>query len=181
MQETLCPRIQGRERRRLSFRSAVPGSYVVWARPDFIPEPSNGGWSLVGFNDVDTLAADVTYTFALRTHSPALGVPYTQVPETQFGVNHVHIVCPEHCGAQSSFTVPVPDLEGAATFSTPGDDLWTAFVDDFSYDIDYASAAAPTTADGCKNGEWQAFALFKNQGDCVSYVATDGRNPPGGP
>jgi hypothetical protein len=33
------------------------------------------------------------------------------------------------------------------------------------------------TADDCKNGGWQTFANgFKNQGDCVSFVATGGRN-----
>lgn len=32
--------------------------------------------------------------------------------------------------------------------------------------------------DFCKNGGWQTFGVFRNQGDCVSYFATDGRNPP---
>jgi hypothetical protein len=30
----------------------------------------------------------------------------------------------------------------------------------------------------CKKGGWVDFGVFKNQGDCVSYFATDGRNPP---
>jgi ephrin receptor-like protein len=43
----------------------------------------------------------------------------------------------------------------------------------------------PTTIDQCKDGGWQQLAdangtPFKNQGDCVSYVATDGRNPANG-
>ncbi len=33
----------------------------------------------------------------------------------------------------------------------------------------------------CKNGGWQTFGVFKNQGDCVSFVATGGKNPPSGP
>jgi FG-GAP repeat protein len=37
----------------------------------------------------------------------------------------------------------------------------------------------PTSADQCKDGGWKSFGVFKNQGDCVSYVATDGGNPPG--
>jgi hypothetical protein len=37
----------------------------------------------------------------------------------------------------------------------------------------------PTTKDQCKNGGWQTFGVFKNQGDCVSFVATGGRNQPG--
>jgi len=39
----------------------------------------------------------------------------------------------------------------------------------------------PTTADQCKHGGWQGLTdsngtLFKNQGDCVSFVATQGTN-----
>jgi len=42
--------------------------------------------------------------------------------------------------------------------------------------------AAPTTKADCKNGGWQNYPElgFKNQGDCVSYVATGGKNPPAG-
>jgi hypothetical protein len=36
----------------------------------------------------------------------------------------------------------------------------------------------PTTKDQCKNGGWQSYGVFKNQGDCVSFVATGGKNPP---
>lgn len=38
----------------------------------------------------------------------------------------------------------------------------------------------PTSKDQCKNGGWHAYGVFKNQGDCVSYVATQGKNPPSG-
>jgi hypothetical protein len=42
--------------------------------------------------------------------------------------------------------------------------------------------ATPTTKDQCKNGGWKTFTSpsFKNQGDCVSFVATHGKNPPSG-
>jgi hypothetical protein len=44
------------------------------------------------------------------------------------------------------------------------------------------AAAGPTTKDQCKNGGWQTFTspAFKNQGDCVSFVATHGKNAPNG-
>ena len=35
----------------------------------------------------------------------------------------------------------------------------------------------PTTQDQCKNGGWKTYGVFKNQGDCVSFVATNGKNP----
>jgi hypothetical protein len=40
----------------------------------------------------------------------------------------------------------------------------------------------PTDKDQCKNGGWMKFnnPAFKNQGDCVSFVATGGRNPGNG-
>jgi len=36
----------------------------------------------------------------------------------------------------------------------------------------------PTTTAQCLNGGWQTFKVVKNQGDCVSFVATKGKNPP---
>jgi len=36
----------------------------------------------------------------------------------------------------------------------------------------------PSSKDQCKNGGWRTFGVFKNQGDCVSFVATAGTNPP---
>jgi hypothetical protein len=43
----------------------------------------------------------------------------------------------------------------------------------------------PTDKDECKNGGWETFVnvntgeqIFKNQGDCVSFVATKGKNLP---
>jgi hypothetical protein len=36
----------------------------------------------------------------------------------------------------------------------------------------------PTSKDQCENGGWRTYGVFKNQGDCVSFVATGGKNPP---
>ena len=49
-----------------------------------------------------------------------------------------------------------------------------------------APGGAPTSVDQCKDGGWRNFTnpRFKNQGDCVSYVASHGRaggNPKGSP
>ena len=37
----------------------------------------------------------------------------------------------------------------------------------------------PTSAQQCKHDGWRSFGVFKSQGDCVSFVATSGRNLPG--
>lgn len=41
--------------------------------------------------------------------------------------------------------------------------------------------AVPATKDQCKNGGWRSYGIFRNQGDCVSYIATGGRNRQGAP
>jgi hypothetical protein len=38
----------------------------------------------------------------------------------------------------------------------------------------------PTRTEQCKNGGWQTYGVFKNQGDCVSFVASKRKNPPAG-
>jgi hypothetical protein len=39
----------------------------------------------------------------------------------------------------------------------------------------------PTSKEQCTNGGWKSFGgQFKNQGDCVSFVATGGKNQPSG-
>jgi hypothetical protein len=39
----------------------------------------------------------------------------------------------------------------------------------------------PRSKDQCKNGGWRQYGVFKNQGDCVSFVATRGHNQPTSP
>jgi hypothetical protein len=41
------------------------------------------------------------------------------------------------------------------------------------------SQPLPTSKDQCRDGGWRDFAVFENQGDCVSFVVTRERNPPG--
>jgi hypothetical protein len=36
----------------------------------------------------------------------------------------------------------------------------------------------PTTVEQCKKNGWTAYQVFKSQGDCVSFIATGGKNPP---
>ena len=54
----------------------------------------------------------------------------------------------------------------------------------FSFSESFGSAGAPpppTGTDQCKHGGWKSFGtVFKNQGDCVAFVASGGKNPPSG-
>ncbi len=55
------------------------------------------------------------------------------------------------------------------------------------YDFEYIAPKVLSAKDDCKNGGWEGFVsvnnvqvAFKNQGDCVSYFATKGKNQPAG-
>lgn len=61
-----------------------------------------------------------------------------------------------------------------STSATPGNYVIQVYLD--------VHAKLPTTKAECKDGGWQNYwsapgaPMFKNQGDCVSFVATGGRN-----
>lgn len=38
----------------------------------------------------------------------------------------------------------------------------------------------PETKEQCKQGGWASYGVFRNQGDCVSWISTGGRNAPAG-
>jgi len=59
-------------------------------------------------------------------------------------------------------------------FSTP-----FGIHEDFVSTLTEPTSLGPTSTDQCKHGGWQSFGTFRNQGDCVSYVATNGKNAPG--
>jgi hypothetical protein len=47
-------------------------------------------------------------------------------------------------------------------------------------DLVVRDTTLPTITDQCKNSGWKSYGVFKNQGDCLSFVATGGKNPPAG-
>jgi hypothetical protein len=59
----------------------------------------------------------------------------------------------------------------------PGYDVETDLVDFNGTVYDFEPAITPTDKDACKNGGWQSFnsPTFKNQGECVSFVASHGK------
>jgi hypothetical protein len=86
---------------------------------------------------------------------------------------------------------PSPSLDTAAlservpstsppNCSAPGPVIW-AYFDPGPlrvYGDIIVTAALPGSTEQCKDGLWRDFGLFKNQGDCVSFMATGGRNAP---
>jgi hypothetical protein len=67
------------------------------------------------------------------------------------------------------------ERDGTLTFNfaVPG-------VDSGTFSLSYTTPdPLPTSADQCDHGGWEVFGIFKNHGDCVSFVATHGKNEPG--
>jgi hypothetical protein len=79
-------------------------------------------------------------------------------------------------GAQDLFTAFPLDSPADCVSELTGQPIFS------SGDITVVDAPPlPTSKDQCKNGGWRDFADFKNQGDCVSWVATGGKKPPANP
>lgn len=55
----------------------------------------------------------------------------------------------------------------------------TPYVATFTENFAMSNGLLPTDQSQCENGGWSLFPPFTNQGDCVSFIATGGRNRPG--
>jgi hypothetical protein len=72
---------------------------------------------------------------------------------------------------------PLPGPTDCSTFPGPFNVETITSIDFVVTD----AAPLPTSKEQCKNGDWRNFGVFKNQGDCVRFVATGGKNPPSAP
>src|SRR3954453_3900561 len=69
-----------------------------------------------------------------------------------------------------------PD-QGKSVVGTLFSDPSSTFLDEtFTSNLPAPVPLAPTDVAQCKNGGWRTYSQFKNQGDCVSFVVTHGRN-----
>jgi hypothetical protein len=50
------------------------------------------------------------------------------------------------------------------------------YVDNVTLSPVIVSPVSPSSKDQCMKNGWQSFGVFKNQGDCVSFVATGGKS-----
>jgi len=111
-----------------------------------------------------TTSVDFTANAGITTTS---FVGYTST-DTYSGGNWVYV---DDSGDPSQWTTKV--WTQPALFFPGQDDL--AFQASFSSPL-------PTSKAQCMDGGWQNFGTtFKNQGDCISFVASGGKNPPSGP
>jgi hypothetical protein len=109
------------------------------------------------------------------SNSPTFAVEFTAEPTSGPAAtpNPAAEVVPADSNGQAQFCF---------TSATPGEVLITATARATNTESRPQGTATvtfvgPTDKDQCKQGGWQTFGIFKNQGDCVSFVATGGKNP----
>jgi hypothetical protein len=155
-----------------------------------LPLPANGTYTAVacgtwmngivgqwGYADAAFNSADASWA----NPQQGGGAPYFDPNWGKLQINGAApnwgVYSPEHSyqtqfsGASASFLV---------YDAYPGAADW--YYDNFgSLSVDvYRVNTNPTSADQCKKDGWKSYGSFKNQGDCVSFVATGGKNLPAG-
>lgn len=125
----------------------------------------------------DGQAVTLTAAAAWEDSGPQSGTPLTFAIGSQSCTTTTAIMPNPFGGGVATCTITLAQRVGSyrVLVSSPGDD--SAYPASTSAPF---SITGPTSTDQCKNGGWQVFGIFKNQGDCVSYVATGGKNPPNG-
>ena len=119
-----------------------------------------------------TFSTPVSNFSVLVLNGEAATVNYTVASDV--GGTVTKSLLPNLSPGADTFTLPDTGITSVTITRGTSATFWDFFIDDVSF------TATATTVSECKNGGWEAFGIFKNQGDCVSYVATDGKNQPAG-
>jgi hypothetical protein len=119
-----------------------------------------------------TFSTPVSNFSVLVLNGEAATVNYTVASDV--GGTVTKSLVPNLSSGADTFTLPDTGITSVTITRGMSATVWDFFIDDVSF------TATATTVSECKNGGWVAFGIFKNQGDCVSYVATDGKNQPAG-
>ena len=176
--------------------SAWPGGFCEPAQPPLtigIVTFSGG----VLMDEVANLPANQTTVcgaFNCPGYAPAITITFAS-PVRDFSVDvyngdivNVSYTVASGSGGSVTKSLAANFFSGSDTFALPDagitsvtiqratpDSFWDSFIDNVRF------LALPTTVAECKHGGWEGHGVFKNQGDCVGWVATHGRNEPAGP
>lgn len=105
-----------------------------------------------------------------------VGITITVSGVDPFGTVSGSVDFPDGSGIGGSISADETGVATITFFVGPG--LYTVEITSpFSTTQSLEVDCLPNTKEECKNGGWQTFGVFKNQGDCVSFVATGGKNP----
>jgi hypothetical protein len=186
--------------RSLVFLAAVLATAAVLAPTASAQAPTQDSVRFTASNEAGLLDIDVrsgprgenpTGRVLFITIGTTIDTPPTCLavyPPPAVGAGAFAVINIVDAGAVSTFQVTeTPSnpgsglLEAARTNRAPTDcsELISPQVSIFGQLVIVDAAPLPTSKDQCKNGGWRDFGIFKDQGDCVSFVATGGKNPPG--
>lgn len=149
----------------------------------WIPAATWPGYQLVGISALEPLTPGTLNIFDLSK---------TPIPVAQGDLLGLHVEgavsCFDYTGNgpvdQIQFGVgPTPGIGGLETLDQQGTSVELNVTATVA--VTTTPNLVPTTANQCKGGGWQeltdnAGTSFKNQGDCVSFVATGGTNTAAG-
>ncbi len=134
--------------------------------------------SEVASGDTTICTAIVTHTASAGQSTPTGTITFTNSGSGSFGGSPCTLA---GTGTTSSCSVSyTPTAVGSGTHT-----LMARYGGDALHDPSSGATtvtvrpAVPTSKDRCKQGGWRNYPQFKNQGDCVSFVATHGKNQPG--
>lgn len=175
--------------KKLLVTTAAAGLFLTSAAGAFAATPN---WNLLGnwtFNDIYQ-SVPYVHSMTITSFNPTTGDfsgngYYTADPALTWTIT----------GNESGSNITYHLLTGGDTPGVTLDGVGTISSSSFMSGTGYQSNepgsnpnvnwtatgnAAPsvTQKDQCKDNGWKIFGIFKNQGDCVSFVATGGKNPP---
>lgn len=133
-------------------------------------------------------AASITITFStpvddfsaeVLNGSAATGAIISYTVVSDLGGSVTKSLGTDFTNDAATFTLADSGITSVTVSRTEPTEQWDFFIDDVSFTVPVPPDVFPSGKSDCKSGGWQRFSVFKNQGDCVSYVATNGRNAPG--
>jgi hypothetical protein len=140
-----------------------PTGLVVWRdRVDLVRGPVTclnvtGNRATIGFANQEGTLPEVKGGFIYAEDNGTPGVGRDKVAG-RYDTTAIPTVCPPN-----------------TLVYRPGDDGDTVTSGELNV---HDAPSLPTRIAQCRNGSWRNYGVFKNQGDCVSFVATKRKNPP---
>lgn len=151
-----------------TFAGAASGPYAgPYSETLTVTYTSNGRLSMTGSGDFTITAGDTTVTGT----TDIIGTP---VCLADGGLNFAF---------SGSYDATIATASGAfhdeGSTEGQGNTSRSDLSEMFTSALPAPIPLLPTNAAQCKDDGWRSFGVFKNQGDCVSFVATRGKNQPG--
>jgi hypothetical protein len=142
-----------------------------------LPANQTTVYGTASFCPTTNLARSLTITFARPVTRASFdlysgaGISADYTVSANIGVTETKSVPPPFVAVPTRFTLVGRGITTLTIIPPDFGAFWDYFIDNITYTV------APQTKEECKNGGWREFGTFKNQGDCVAFVATHGRNP----